>query len=161
MDAKQARLWIIKASLIVIALNFTFFLLAPTIGYPLTFEQAVRLIEIISPVFMAYLGSASYFIFSSTQEGPEINIGGDKGMLSLLVKGPVYVFALAALSAMIAFGYSNRAEAVSGSGMSVDILSGSISAILGLLAVTTNVIVAYLFSTGENQNESNDQINTN
>ena len=105
-------------------------------------------------MFLAYLGTASYFIFSKNRDE---QIEHSKGELfSLLVKGPIWVFSLAAIGAIFAFGFSNRPSAETGSGMSVDLLSGSISGILGLLAVTTNVIVAYLFSTGGAEDETLD-----
>ena len=67
-------------------------------------------------------------------------------MLELLVKGPVIVFCLMLVTVVVAFGYSNRLSAPPGDGMNVDLLSNTVTAALGLLAVTTNVIIAYLFA---------------
>lgn len=149
MTIHSARIWLIKVSLAITGLNFAFFLAAPALGYPLTFEQAVRLLEIVTPVFFGYLGSATYFLFGRSASDQNVALGGSKELVALLVKGPVYLFGVATVTAGIAFGYSNRSAAPGGSGMTVDILAGSISAALGLLAVTTNVIVSYLFASGE------------
>ncbi len=64
MNAPTARLWIIRASLLTTGLNFTFFLIFPALGYPITFDQAIRLLEIVTPVYLAYFGSATYFLFA-------------------------------------------------------------------------------------------------
>ena len=149
MTPDIARIWIIKVSLIITSLNFAFFLIAPVLGYPITFEQSIRILEIITPVFFSYLGSATYFLFSKNSSGQNVSLQGPQELLNLLVKGPIWVFGTASLAAVIAFGYSNSAAAPIGSGMTVDFLAGSMTAALGLLAVTTNVIVSYLFSSGE------------
>ena len=47
---------------------------------------------------------------------------------------------------LVAFGYSNRVAASPGDGMSAEQLSAGVTTAMGLLAVTTNVIVAYLFA---------------
>jgi len=151
MTKQAARIWLIKASLSITGVTFVFFLLSPALGYPLSFEQSIRLLEIVTPVFLGYLGSATTFLFGKETQMSDVTIRGPKELLQLLVKGPVYVFGIATLAAMVAFGYSNRTDALSGSGMSVDLLAGGISAALGLLAVTTNIIVSYLFSSGESQ----------
>lgn len=67
-------------------------------------------------------------------------------LVELLVKGPLIVFGVIVAVAIIAFGYSNRQAATGGDGLSVDLLAGIITAALGLLAVSTNAIVGYLFS---------------
>jgi hypothetical protein len=70
----------------------------------------------------------------------------NRPFLSLLAKGPVILFGIATSCAIIAFGYTNRVSAAPGTGMSVDALSLTITACLGLLTVTTNAIVAFLFN---------------
>lgn len=154
MTIQTARIWLIKFSLTITSLIFAFFLVAPALGYPLTFEQALRLLEIVTPVFLGYLGSATYFIFGRNGSVQDIAIRGPKELFALLMKGPLYVFGIAMLAAIFAFGYSNASFAPAGSGMTVDLLAGSIAGALGLLAVTTNVIVSYLFSSRE-RNENN------
>jgi hypothetical protein len=149
MNIRNARVWLIVASLGITSAAFGFFLLAPAIGFPLAFEQAIRLLEIVTPVFFSYLGSATYFIFHKSESEAQVKVTGSPELLALVLKGPIYVFGVAMLAAIVGFGYSNRAAAPAGAGMSVDLLAASISAALGLLAVTTNVIVSYIFSSGE------------
>ncbi len=156
MNVQTARVWIIKASLIITGLCFGFFLLAPALGYPTTFDQALRLLEIITPVFLAYLGSATYFLFGKDASNIDLSVRGSTELFSILVRGPVYLFGFVVTAAIAAFGYSNRVSAPVGSGMSIDALAASLSASLGLLAVTTNVVVTYLFSGGQNGKKTQD-----
>jgi len=143
----QARKWLVIASLGVAASSFIFFIVAPVLGFPLRFSQAITILQIIFPVFLGYLGAATQFTFQRSPTTTRVIKA--RPMMALLVKGPVMVFCIIVACAIVAFGYSNRASAAVGDGMSVDILAGVITAALGLLAVTTNVIVAYLFSVEE------------
>jgi hypothetical protein len=145
----QARRFLVIASLFFTGAVFVFFLVAPAVGYPLTWDQSSRIFEIILPVFLGYLGSATHFLFRGGQNPKPIELKDDSGMLGLLIRGPLWVFGIAAIAIVFAFGFTNRAAAPSGSGMSVDALAGSFTAVIGLLAVTTNVAVSYLFSIGE------------
>lgn len=149
MNIQAARAWLVKASLFITALSFAFFLLAPVVGYPLSLEQTPRLLEIITPVFLGYIGNATYFVFGKRATTRKPPLRGSKELMTLLLKGPICVFGIGVLAAVVAFGYSNRAGATQGTGMSVDTLAGAISGALALLTVTTNVIASYLFSTGE------------
>jgi hypothetical protein len=96
-------------------------------------------------VFLANLGSATAFVFPRTRRQDRHTVGSTE-LIGLLVRGPICVFAIAIVAAVGSFGYSNRLTAPAGSGMSLDTLSSVVSAALGLLAVTTNVAVAYLFT---------------
>jgi hypothetical protein len=116
----------------------------PVLGYPLRYSQAQTLLEIIFPVFLGYLGAATQFVFQRTPS-PDGRIAA-RPMMGLLVRGPIFLFCTAVIAAAAAFGYSNRAAAAPGVGMSMEVLTGTITAALGLLAVTTNVVVAYLLS---------------
>jgi hypothetical protein len=149
MVADEARKWLLTASLVMTAGVFVFFLVAPAVGYPLTFGQARGFLEIIIPVFLGYLGSGSHFIFTnrSQRSSPKIDVSSE--LAALMIRGPVIVFAVMCVCAIAVFGFSNRIEAPIGSGMSIDMLAGFLSAALGLLAVTTNVAISYLFATGE------------
>ena len=145
MEIGRARRLIIKWSLVVTGVTFLFLILAPAFGYPLDWDQVPRLFEVILPVFLGYLGSASHFAFRRPPAIPAVQtFREDLG--ALLVKGPIVVFSVAVVALGIAFGYSNRRTASLGSGMSVDRLAGPLAAILGLLTVRTNVAVSYLFS---------------
>jgi hypothetical protein len=95
----------------------------------------------VSPVFLGYLGSAVHFIFQRSV--PDVPVQNE--FLGILVKGPIIIYTVAVISALAAFGYSNRVGAEIGSGMSEDALSTTLSLSLGVLAVTTGVITSYLF----------------
>jgi hypothetical protein len=155
MDTETGRNWITTASLALTAAHFMFFIIAPVVGYPLTFVQAMRLLEIVLPVFLGYLGSAAYFLFSAGHaSSPSARVSSQ--LLGLLVRGPVIVFGLASLSVIVAFGVSNSRYASRGSGMSIDMFAAAITGALGLLTVTTNVVVSYLFSAEGNIQKQNE-----
>ncbi|WP_433968374.1 hypothetical protein [Tunturiibacter gelidiferens] len=125
---------------------FAFLLLASATGYPLTFEQSLRILEIILPVFLGYLASASVFGFRSRSGLADVRFRSNvAGISGLLVRGPIVILGIALVADFVAFGISNRPNGVPGTGISFDMFAGSISTILGLLAVTTNFAVAYLF----------------
>jgi hypothetical protein len=147
MSVYQARKWLVVASLGVAAASFTFFILAPVFGYPLRYSQSQTILQIIFPVFLGYLGAATQFAFQKAP--PAVRTITARPMMELLVKGPVIVFCIMVIVSVIAFGYSNRASSLPGEGMSVDVLATTVTAALGLLAVTTNAIVSYLFSVEE------------
>lgn len=148
MTVAIARRWLVFASLLVTGVTFVFFLVAPAVGYPLTWEQSIRVFEIVIPVFLGYLGTATHFLFHTGGEQQLVRINSS-GLLSLIVRGPLIVFVVVGVAIVFAFGYANRAAATPGEGMSVDALSYSFTALMGLLAVTTNVAVSYLFALGE------------
>jgi hypothetical protein len=150
MTAKAARLWLVNVSLVVIGAEFVFFLLGPLLGYPLTFAQSLRLLEIITPTFFGYLGSAAHFLFKSD---PLAKMRpGSSGLLGVLVRGPVILFVLITGVTLVAFGVSNRVTASAGSGMDIDTLALCFASALSLLAVTTTVLVGYLFGGGSGSN---------
>lgn len=145
MDVVEARTWVIKASLVITGAEFLFFLVAPALGYPLEYPEAVRLLEILVPVFFGYLGSATHFLFGKSTPTPLISAAGAAEQLGLLVRGPVLVWGTASAGAIFAFGYTNRLNAGSAPGMNIDQLAGSLAIAMGLLTVTTNIVVSYLF----------------
>jgi hypothetical protein len=63
MTTDEARRWIVLASLTITGAVFVFFLLAPVSGYPLEIAQAQGIFQIVLPVFLGYLGSATHFVF--------------------------------------------------------------------------------------------------
>lgn len=143
MSLYHARKWLIVASLATAAGAFCFFMLAPLAGYPLRYSQAQLVLQIVLPVFLGYLGAATQFVFQKTP--PPEELISVRPMMDLLIKGPITLFLLMISVVIAAFGYSNRASAQPGDGMTVEQLSGGITAAMGLLAVTTNAIVAYIF----------------
>lgn len=142
MTTDEARKWLILASLIITGVQVVFLFVAPVIGYPLEFPKNLDLLQIVSPVFMGYLGSAVHFIFMSP--APKVTV--NNGYLGMLIKGPIIIYACAMTAAFAAFGYSNRQGAAVGNGMTTDNLATSMAIALGILAVTTGVIVSYLFT---------------
>lgn len=145
MQAQSARFWLVRASLLITGGTFGFLVVAPALGYPLQWQQTIRLIEIIAPTFLGYLGSATQFVLNNPAAPIVRQKFANSSLLRLLVRGPVIAFALIAVSALVVFGFTNRSSAPQGVGMSLDILAGVISAALGILAVTTSALSAKLF----------------
>jgi hypothetical protein len=141
MNISSARKFLILSSLVILGAQMIFLTVAPSIGFPLQYPKNLHLIDIVSPVFLGYLGSASHFIFQ--QPAPDVPVQSE--FLGILVRGPIIVYTLVVISALSAFSYSNRVGAEIGSGMSEDALSTALSLALGVLAVTTGVITSYLF----------------
>jgi hypothetical protein len=148
MSIDEARRFIITASLTATGTTFVVFLIAPPMGYPLTWGDVPRVFEIILPVFLGYLGSATHFLFRARHDAKDVQLKDPGGMLGLLIRGPFAVFGVGTIAVLFAFGYVNRSGAPNGSGMGVAELSHFFTALVGLLAVTTNAAVAYLFSLG-------------
>jgi hypothetical protein len=141
MTIDAARKWLILSSPIITALQMLFLIVCPTIGFPLQYPKNLDLLQLISPVFLGYLGAASHFIFQNpTPEVPVV-----RQFLGMLVRGPIIIYFVVVSGTFAAFAYSNRVGAPIGSGMSVENLSTAISIALGLLAVTTGIISSYLF----------------
>ena len=150
VNTETARIWLVVASLIIVAIYFLFFILSPLFGYPLQFRDSVRLFEIVLPVFLGYLGNASYFIFRRGKPKKPIQL---ETLTSIMVCGPIIIFSLVVASVIFAFGYTNRLNAVPGTGMHIDMLAGILAAALGLLTVTTNFMISYIFSDIESELE--------
>ncbi|MBV9824750.1 MAG: hypothetical protein JO001_03580 [Alphaproteobacteria bacterium] len=131
-----------------------FLIIAPVIGFPLDYPKNLGMVRIVSPVFLGYLGSATHFIFRNQTK--RVNVSNE--FLGLLVKGPLIIYALVVAASLAAFGYSNRASAEIGAGMSVDDLGTALSFALGVLAATTGVITSYLFVS---PNNPRGEVNTN
>lgn len=148
MTADTARLWLISMSLGITGLVFVFFLVAPVTGYPLEWANSLRALEIVVPVFLGYLGTSAQFVFRNLAGAANHGISprASNRFLGLLTIGPVVVFLIAVSALVVAFGVSNRPTAPPNSGMNVDQFAAGITAALGLLTVTTNVAVSYLFS---------------
>ena len=141
MTPTEARLWIIKASLVAYSSIFVFFVLAPALGYPITYADAINILKIIVPIFASYLGAAVLFI--GTGGGGETDEAANK-MLSLLVKWPIVIFGVGMVALLVGFPLSNRSE-YTGSGMTPNTLSLFVSLLTALLAATTGAISSFLF----------------
>jgi hypothetical protein len=155
VTVQQGRNWIVLASLIACGATFVFFLLAPVFGYPLLWRESLRILELVVPVFLGYLGAAAYYAFRQTGKHSEPSVPNARRLMSLIIKGPVILFAIVSVAILIAFGVSNAQTAQQGLGMSVETLAVAFTAALGILTVTTNAAVSYLFSM-ESQTTAND-----
>jgi hypothetical protein len=141
MTVDQARKFIILSSLFITAFQLIFLLVAPAFNYPLTYPKNLALLDIITPVFLGYLGSATAFVFMT----PPPNVTANNQFLGYLVVGSIIIYVCAALATFISFGYSNRVGAPIPGGMSVENLATAMSLSLGVLAATTSVLIPYLF----------------
>lgn len=137
------RLWLVTWSLSVVGVLLLFLVVAPSIGFPLTAEQATRVGQILLPTFLGYLGMATTFIFKApSQEAP---MAREIALVKLLVKGPPIIFSVVVTVALFIFWHSN-VVAPPGSGMNIDTLASYITASVGLLAASTGVAMTNLFS---------------
>jgi hypothetical protein len=141
MTVDEARKWLIASSLGITGAQMVFLLIAPVLGFPLSYPRNLDLLQVVTPVFLGYLGSATHFIFQNP--APAVPVQNE--FLGVLVKGPLAIYVTAAGASVAAFGYANRAAALPGTGMSVESLGTALSLSLGVLAVTTGVISSYLF----------------
>ena len=148
MTIDLARKWLIVSSLSITGVQIVFLLIAPVLGYPLEYPKNLDLLQIVSPVFLGYLGSASHFIF----QNPAPDVPVQNKFLGLLVRGPIAIYVLAVSGSFIAFGYANRASVEPGKGpaMSISNLATALSLCLGVLAVTIGIISSYLFVAPKN-----------
>lgn len=145
MEIGKARAWLVKASLIAIAALAMFLIVAPSVGYPLRFDQSLRLLESVVPTFLGLIGSAAIFLVQDNSAKDVVIQPAVKPLLGTLIRGPIAVFVLIAVASFIAFSLSNRATAPSESGMSVNDLAHALAFANGLLVLTTNVVGAWLF----------------
>jgi hypothetical protein len=141
MTPSEARTWIIKASLVSFGCVFVFFVVAPAIGYPLRYSDAINVMKILIPIFSSYLGAAaSYVISGSSNTDDETSIA----ILRLLVVWPIILFAICMIAILVAFPISQNGE-FSGNGMTPNTLSLLVSLLSAVLATTTGAINSYLF----------------
>jgi hypothetical protein len=147
MTTNEARRWVVGASFIVATSVCVFFLLAPLFKYPLKWPDALRMMEIVFPMFVGYLAAATQFM---VQHGvgaeDDVHLRGDPKLVAMLLKGPFVVLALAFVVLAVAFGVSNSSVKNDGYGLGPDDFGRVLSLVLALLAATTNIIVGYLFA---------------
>jgi hypothetical protein len=152
MTARQARKWLILSSLIITGVQIVFLFIAPSFDFPLVYPRNLDLLQIVTPVFLGYLGSAAHFV--TLPRAPEVPVHGE--YLGLMVKGPIIIYAAAVVAAFTAFGYSNRVGVPIGNGMTVENLATALSISLGVLAATTGILIPHLF-VGIDQTPSGDR----
>lgn len=146
--AQSARLAVVLYSLGITGTLIIFLILAQPLGMRFDYgqEQNLRLIDVILPTFVGYLGAASHFIFNSNR-GREVE-PENGAMLRLLVHGPFLIFILAVSSLFFAHYISHRPlpdDAPRIDEMDFATLSRYLSICLALLAGTVSVISSYLF----------------
>jgi hypothetical protein len=146
LTVDKARGFLISSSLFITGCQIIFLIVAPAFDYPLIYPKNINILQIVTPVFLGYLGAATHFIFRI----PPPQVVVDVEFLPALVIGPVVVYILAFIAAFWAFGYSNRSGAPVPGGMSVDNLATLLSIILSVLAATTGVMISYLFAVHQN-----------
>jgi hypothetical protein len=140
------RIWITRASLLVVALALFFYLAAPVLfGFPIALDEVARIVQIVLPVFVGYLSAAAAFLTASgSRQSRNANIADEK-LLRIVVRGPVYLVSVGLAIVTAVFWYSNRKGAPPGTGMSLDQYCWSLSALLAILTVSTSVVVGRLF----------------
>lgn len=144
MTFEEARRWLLTASLLACGGVFAFFLVAPALGYPLSFAESFQLLQLVFPVFVGYAGQAAYFLFANQALQPKPLSQPD--LFTLILKGPLIVFLASFVVLCTVFGWVNRpGQAVVGTGMTPEQFSLALSVLLGLLTVTTNAVVSFLF----------------
>jgi len=149
MNTNEARRWLVRFSLLVTGGLLLFLLLAPAVGYPLEYSQAIRLIEIVSPTFVGYLGAAARFLVSK-KPAPGFRPGEATRQVSgLVVRGSGWLFALLAAGVLLAFWLTNRSGAAPGAGMDIDLLAGLFTMLLALVTATTGLLISHLFGAGD------------
>lgn len=149
MTVGAARSWLILFSLFVTAAVLCFIWLAPALfGYPLDAAggDSARLIQIVLPVFLGYLGAASHFAFRDHDEDDLADSVRLRPTAAHLIRWPLVLWVLIAAAALGGFWWTNRPGAEVGVGWTVDDLASALTVSMGLLAVTTGVAVSYLFA---------------
>jgi hypothetical protein len=145
MTVAEARVWLVKSSFVATASLFVFFVLAPLFGYPLDGPQIWRVLQIVSPVFVGYLGAAAQYVFAQkTAHEPSAEIVASP-LFALFIRWPIVVFAIMVTVLLIAFGLANRRVNPAPVHLGIEDLSTGLAVALGLLTVTTNVAVMRLF----------------
>lgn len=92
-DVERARVWILKMSLLIVTAYVVLFIIAPFLDLPLEMHHSIRIIQLLLPVFLGYIGSGYRMLYRRkifSYKNSESNI--TLSMLSLLVKGPIFVF---------------------------------------------------------------------
>lgn len=154
MTVKQARFFIVNMSVLGTAGTFLFFMIGKPLGYPLSWSQVQRVVEIVLPVFLGYLGAASLYVFGQKGKNDDVSFGQNEDLAGRILRSSAWTFALILAAILFAFGYTNRPNATQDEGMSIDTLSWAVTAILGILNVSTNVAVTYLFSVSSDTQEA-------
>jgi hypothetical protein len=142
MTFTSARNWLIIANFAAVTICGAFFIVSPALGYPLLFEQSMRLLQIIIPPFLGYIGSM-YIFYHSSNRLPKGKI--NPKTLRRLVRLPFVAFVILSIAIIFSFGFSNRLEAKPGQGMDIDQCGWFFSVATGILSISTTMLMSYLF----------------
>jgi len=145
MTPEQARTWIIKYTIVLYVAFSIFFLLAPAVGYPLSYPDSINILKILLPMLLGYIGAAAHFILRPVLQDDDELPESRKRMLSIIVRWPLIGFLLIMVAILFAFWQSNKGQNFTGEGMTPNTLSLIVSIICGLLAATTGAASSYLF----------------
>jgi hypothetical protein len=146
ITVEGARNWVTIASLSLVGTHAIFLIIAPALGFPLRYTQALRLLENISPVFVSFLASAvTFLVGDSPHERTPLRIRSP-GLFASLLKGPIYLLAAVNATAFVAFGLTNRIGAPVDIGMRADDLSRVMSVTMSILMATSSGLVGWLFN---------------
>jgi hypothetical protein len=81
----HARSWLIVSSLTITGTQMIFLLVAPALQFPLEYPKNLYLLQIVTPVFLGYLGAATHFVFKTPSPAAATN----NQFLGMLVVGPL------------------------------------------------------------------------
>lgn len=140
---QSERIWLILADLMITGMIIIFFLVSPVFGYPLTYDEAYQVMQIVFPIFVGYLATAVAFVVRPAAEQP---LTAERlRVLRFLLRGPIILFGIGIVIVWIVFGVSNAPDRAPGTGMSLKVFSNLHTGLLSLLAATTGGLIAFLF----------------
>ncbi|MER9546637.1 hypothetical protein NKI72_32200 [Mesorhizobium sp. M0437] len=146
--AQSARLWVVGYTLAITAGLMIFLALSQQIGMRFDFgrQENFRLIDVILPTFLGYLGACAHFIFNPNG-GREID-PRNSGLLRMMVHAPFWIFAAFVISLFYVHYQTHLPQppdAPRVDPLQFDTLSRFLSVALGVLAATIGIISSYLF----------------
>lgn len=145
MNVEGARSKLIYFSLGMLLLQGLFLILAPIFHYPLQEDERARIMQIIGPVFVGYLGLATQYATSNPARSSKKQVPH----LGQIVYGSITVYSLLVAAAFAAFGLSNQAGATVGEGISVGSLCWWLTFLVAFLAAAPGVIARTVFAQAE------------
>ena len=147
MTILEARRWLILFTLGALGLLGAFLILSPSLGYPLEIAESIQLFELVCPLMLGYLGSATAFIISPPDEDLVLP-QKTRGLVGILVRGPIVTISIVVLAALISFYFLNQPG---GPGMSLSNIAAILTAALSILSVSTSALIGFLFRTKKHQ----------
>ena len=140
---QSERMWLITVDLIITGCVILFFLVAPLFRYPLTYDEAYGVMQIRVPDLRRLPCHRS--CFRSAPSGGADGVPERRAILRMLVRGPLFLFAIGIIAVWIVFGVSNSRYGVPGAGMTLKVFSNLHTGLLSILSATTGGLIAFLF----------------